>query len=54
WTCVRWKADGGYNNLSKGNTKTRENARKEVVWFSPHCLTQRLGLLGRPLDKGRR
>ena len=36
WTAYRWKAKGGYG--SQGNGLGRENARREVVWFSPHCL----------------
>ena len=54
WGCVRWKAAGGYGNRAKEHTKAKDNARKEIVWFSPHCLTSSVGLLGRPLDKGRR
>ncbi len=49
WTCLKWKAQGGYATQAKGNTKAKENAKKEVVWFSPHCLIPRVGLLGRPL-----
>jgi hypothetical protein len=36
WTCERWKAHGGYG--SQGNGQGRENATREAVWFSPHCL----------------
>lgn len=36
WTAVRWKARGGYG--SQGNARGRENANREVVWFSPNCL----------------
>ena len=36
WECVAWKAHGGYANL--GNRQGRENARRERIWFSPHCL----------------
>jgi hypothetical protein len=36
WTPMRWKAKGGYG--SQGNGRGRENAGREVVWFSPHCL----------------
>ena len=49
WTYLKWKVQGGYATQAKGNTKAKENIHKEVVWFSPHCLTRRLGLLGRPL-----
>jgi len=36
WDCVPWKAQGGY----AGQAKDRENvnARRERIWFSPHCL----------------
>lgn len=36
WSCVRWKAHGGYG--SQGNGRGRENATRESIWFSPHCL----------------
>lgn len=35
WEEVAWKANGGYGNRS---VKGQENARRERVWFSPHCL----------------
>ncbi len=37
WRCVAWKAPGGYA-ASAGNTA---NARRERIWFSPHCLRAR-------------
>ena len=33
WQCVAWEAAGGYGS--------KANARKERIWFSPHCLTVR-------------
>lgn len=36
WTAVRWTTRGGYGNQSQG--RGRANARREVVWFSRHCL----------------
>ena len=36
WTCLEWKARGGFG--SQGNGQGRENANKERIWFSPHCL----------------
>lgn len=36
WTIVRWRTSGGYGN--QGDGRGRENAKREVVWFSPHCL----------------
>ena len=34
WRVVPWKARGGYSNQDGEN----ENARKERLWLSPHCL----------------
>jgi DNA adenine methylase len=36
WDCVEWKAVGGYG--CQGEGRGRDNARRERVWFSPHCL----------------
>lgn len=36
WTSHRWRTSGGYG--SQGNARGRENANRETVWFSPHCL----------------
>lgn len=36
WECVAWKGRGGYG--SQGNGSGRENADRERIWFSPHCL----------------
>ncbi len=36
WSCVAWKASGGYSHLSKQHDNP--NARRERIWFSPHCL----------------
>jgi DNA adenine methylase len=36
WTAVQWKTSGGYGSQgSQGSL----NAVREVIWFSPHCLT---------------
>ena len=37
WTVYRWKASGGFG--SQGNGSGRANAEREVVWFSPYCLS---------------
>ena len=37
WECVEWKAKGGYGN--QGDGRGRENAARERIWFSPHCLS---------------
>ena len=39
WECLPWKASGGFG--SQGNNVGRENAARERIWFSPHCLKQR-------------
>jgi site-specific DNA-adenine methylase len=36
WECIEWKAKGGYGSQGDGNG--RENAERERIWFSPHCL----------------
>ncbi len=36
WTMLRWKAKGGYG--SQGQGRGRENASREVIWFSKYCL----------------
>lgn len=35
WEMARWKANGGYANA--GSSRGRENAKRERMWFSPHC-----------------
>lgn len=35
WTAIRWKRSGGYG--SQGQGAGRENAGREVIWFSPYC-----------------
>lgn len=41
WTCVAWKASGGYGRSDRG----KANARRERIWFSPHCLAAEQGSL---------
>ncbi len=36
WRSVAWKAQGGYG--SQGDTRGRENANRERLWLSPHCV----------------
>ena len=38
WECVGWKAHGGYSRSERG----RANRSRERIWFSPHCLEDRL------------
>jgi hypothetical protein len=40
WRCIAWKAGGGYG--SQGEGRGRDNAGRERIWFSPHCLSQTL------------
>lgn len=37
WEVFAWKAHGGYGNQGD-ETRGRDNASREVVWFSPACL----------------
>jgi len=39
WEVVAWKAGGGYANQRKHGVN--DNARRERIWFSPHCLRAR-------------
>ena len=41
WECVAWKARGGYGSQGNGDTAGRDNATKERIWFSPHCIAAR-------------
>ena len=43
WRVTAWKAAGGYG--SQGQGRGEENATKERLWFSPHCLSARQGSL---------
>jgi len=36
WELFQWKANGGYGN--QGDGLGRENAERETIYFSPHCL----------------
>jgi DNA adenine methylase len=38
WEAVSWKASGGYAGQGISTNYGRDNAQREVVWFSPHCL----------------
>lgn len=37
WERYRWEARGGYSNQSKTG-RGRANAKRECLWFSPHCI----------------
>lgn len=36
WRVHAWKAAGGYAN--RNGADANKNARRERIWFSPHCL----------------
>jgi len=36
WQTYAWKTGGGLSSL--GNERGKDNASKERIWFSPHCL----------------
>jgi hypothetical protein len=38
WSVYRWKARGGYG--SQGNGTGRENAKRETIYYSPHCINE--------------
>lgn len=40
WSVHEWKAQGGYGNQGT-ESDGRENATKERIWFSPHCVANR-------------
>jgi hypothetical protein len=52
WECLEWKGTGGMSNMAKKKTRAKDNAIRERIWFSPHCLKakDRLPLL-KMLDK---
>jgi DNA adenine methylase len=37
WTAYRWTASGGY--ALQADNAAKDNREKEIIWFSPHCLT---------------
>ena len=43
WECVPWKAKGGYGGQSQAHDNP--NAKRERIWFSPHCLGGKQGSL---------
>lgn len=45
WVVVPWKASGGYGNRGKKSGTKNENAERERLWFSPHCLLPGAGLV---------
>lgn len=39
WRVVSWKAPGGMAHI--GDNRGKDNAKRERIWFSPHCLRER-------------
>ena len=37
WTVQAWKANGGYANAGRDDSRGKENKFKERIWFSPFC-----------------
>jgi site-specific DNA-adenine methylase len=42
WQKLAWQTNGGYGNQGQG--RGRANARREVLWMSPHCTRPQLEL----------
>lgn len=43
WEVHAWKSNGGYGNRKAGRggeAGVNENAKRERIWFSPHCLLE--------------
>jgi D12 class N6 adenine-specific DNA methyltransferase len=40
WSVTAWETSGGYGNQKKGKGKS-ENAKRERIWWSPSCLSER-------------
>lgn len=40
WSVETWKAHGGYGLQGDQDSRGRANAKRERLWFSPHCLSE--------------
>ncbi len=38
WQTYSWETNGGMANQALGDSRGKDNSKKEVIWFSPHCL----------------
>ena len=47
WEEIAWKARGGYGSQGAEDGAGRLNAKKETIWFSPHCLRPQENLFHR-------
>ncbi len=46
WTCVPWKANGGYESQKRCPGGHSINSHRERIWFSPHCLKAKVAAVG--------
>jgi DNA adenine methylase len=44
WAMQAWEANGGYANQRRKGKGKADNAKRERIWFSPHCAEADLGL----------
>lgn len=40
WVEFAWKSAGGYGSQGKKTTRGKDNAHRERIWFSPHCINR--------------
>jgi DNA adenine methylase len=40
WEIFHWQTGGGFSSFAKDETRGKENARRETIWFSPFCLKE--------------
>jgi len=38
WKQKEWSSNGGMANQALGNSRGKDNSKREVIYFSPHCL----------------
>lgn len=43
WSAIAWKAGGGFGN-QVAESRGRDNATRERIWFSPACIQAERGL----------
>ena len=45
WSCVPWKAQGGFASQKRSRGGRSVNSHRERIWFSPHCITAKVAQL---------
>lgn len=45
WLMHQWSTKGGYANQGDIDSQASQNKKREVLWFSPHCIAKNHGLL---------